>query len=212
MDVFTGGVITNCAISLMVGEANKAAKNFALDIPLPITESQLAERWFKCIKTDEPMITGHITLTNGWGFAFSEHGLMKFIDDSRTYFEMEEARRLPQMYGRMKLSKKQAAELVASRVRALGWPWLTNALSAKPTFEGGPVQEIKGEVPNVQIRWQPARGHMLMAEVDCDRARIISMFSSFTLSDPSKTNNFSCCSSFESFLPPSETKPNKSEP
>jgi hypothetical protein len=154
------------------------AKRLELPIPQPVTMGQV-ERFNCSPRTD--LFGGRVILTNGYEFAFL-HGRVEMYRNPKSYYELQEPRRVLKFFGPVNLNEKEAVRAAREAVRKLGYAEGLLFTDRKPEVKP-PPKFGRSYVPRYWFRWtDPTRGDprdppaTVELEVDATTGRIQTMY------------------------------------
>jgi hypothetical protein len=108
---------SNAVLVAIMPHISNFAKALDLPIPQPVTMAQVAH--FGCSPLSEH-IGGGVALTNGYWFAF-DGGRVDFYRSPRSYYSLQDPSRIPEFYGPVKITQKQAIQIAHDAIKKLGY-------------------------------------------------------------------------------------------
>ncbi len=163
---------SNAVLVAILPQISDFATRLELPVPLPITQSQVAE--FRCrpFKGD---IGGYVIFTNHLEVWY-QFGHVNGFRTPRSYFNLQDPRDIPRFYGPLKLSKDEALQLARTNILKLGYSLKETFTDQEPEVEM-PARIGTNIVPHYQFRWKdPVFGRTVVKiEVDGGRRLIHEM-------------------------------------
>src|SRR5437764_888392 len=98
---------SNAVLLAIMPYVSDFAKGLALPIPQPVTVTQVQR--FGCSPRSDH-VGGRVVLTNGYEFSF-DRGRVMLYRSPHSYFSLQDPDRVPELYGSVKISKKQALQI-----------------------------------------------------------------------------------------------------
>ena len=140
---------SNAVLVALLPYVSDFSKNMELPIPTPITTNQV--RQFKC----SPYLDkfgGHIVLTNGYEFSFV-HGCIGLYRSPKCYFFLQDPDRIPEFYGRVKISEAEALQIAHQAIKKIGYTDAMLNANSKPEITR-PTRIGTNVVPRYRIKWR----------------------------------------------------------
>ena len=139
---------SNAVLLAIMPHVSDFAKRLDLPIPQPVTIAQVQR--FGCSPRSDH-IGGGVFLTNGHRFSF-DRGRVMLYRSPRSYFSLQDPDRIPEFYGTVKITKKQALQIAHEVIKKLGY---TDAMlhADRPPEITEPPRSGKNVVPRFRIRW-----------------------------------------------------------
>lgn len=140
---------SNAVLVAVLPFVNDFVKKMELPLPTPI-EAHPFE--FKCsTRLDDGLgIGGAFVWPNGYG-CFFDGGIIQFFYSSRSYKRLQDPRRIPEFYGDLKMTEKEAVEMCIETLNKLGHS--TTNYNANNVHVTGPLTVQGHTVPFYRVAW-----------------------------------------------------------
>lgn len=143
---------SNAVLLAVMPYVSDFAKNLDLPIPQPVTAGQVQS--FRCSPRSD-LLGGRVILTNGYEFSFA-YGRIGLYRSPNSYYSLQDPGRIPEFYGRAKLSEKQAVQVAREAISKLGYSNAVLSAGSPPEITE-PPRNGKNRVPRYRIKWlEPA--------------------------------------------------------
>jgi hypothetical protein len=139
---------SNAVLVAIMPYVSDFAQRLDLPIPQPVTVAQV-ERFGCSPRSDH--IGGRIFLTNGYAFSFT-HGAVVLYCSPHSFYSLQDPDRVPEFYGPVKLTEKQAVQTAREAVKKLGYSDATLS-TGRPPKVTRPSSAAKGRVPRCLVEW-----------------------------------------------------------
>jgi hypothetical protein len=139
---------SNAVLVAIMPHISDFAEKLDLPIPQPVNAGQVSQ--FNCSpRTD--LIGGRVVLTNGCEFTFL-HGHVESYSSPKSYYELQNPKLIPKLFGKASLSETQSVELARSAVKKLGYTDTDLFIDGKPVVKT-PPKFGTNSVPHYLVRW-----------------------------------------------------------
>jgi hypothetical protein len=175
---------SNAVLLAVMPYVSDFAKTLDLPIPQPITAEQVQS--FRCSpRTD--LLGGRVMLTNGHEFSFA-YGRVGLYRSPNSFYSLQDPGRIPEFYGPVKLSEKQALQIARDAISDLGYSNAVLSANGRPEITE-PPRNGKNRVPRYRIKWfepTPAPGGRPRPSADIEvdsatgRIQMLSLFNTNT--------------------------------
>ncbi len=140
---------SNAVLVALMPYVSDFSKNLELPIPTPITTNQVLQ--FRCSPRLD-LMGGNIVLTNGYEFSFV-HGRVGLYRSPKCYFFLQDPDRIPEFYGRVKISEAEALQIAHQAIKKLGYTDAMLNANSVPEITR-PIRVGTNVVPRYRIKWR----------------------------------------------------------
>jgi len=139
---------SNAVLVAIMPYISDFARNLDLPIPQPITPAHV--RFFGCSYRSDH-IGGRVVLTNDYEFSF-DRGRVVLFRSPNCYFHLQDVNRIPEFYGKVKVTQKEAVQVACEAIKKLGY---TEAVlhADRPPRVTPPPRSGANVVTRYRIEW-----------------------------------------------------------
>ena len=139
---------SNAVLVAIMPYVSDFAKNLDLPIAQPITPAHV--RFFGCSPLANH-VGGRVVLTNGYSFTF-DRGRVVLFTSPNSYFDLQDVKRIPEFYGKVKLTQTEAVQIARDAIRKLGYTQAAFQADRRPQVTP-PPRSGKNVVSRYRIEW-----------------------------------------------------------
>lgn len=153
---------SNAVLVALLPYVNNVAQKLDLPVPQPVTVQNVIH----CSIVPQRKLTAEIGIEGKWFFQF-DTGYVRIIQGPREFFTMQDPERVPEFFGKVRMTKSEAIQLARNTLKRLDIP-LESVFAEQEPRVTEPIIIGTNVVPHYRIEWLRPTASFPSVDIDVD--------------------------------------------